>query len=102
MALTIDFDDLTLGEAQDIESETGFNILSPGAIQRDNIPLSVLRGLLWVFTRRQNPGFTYEDAGAVRMQDVTFALTSAAEEKGATRPIDLVPRRSRRTPKDGA
>jgi len=60
MATLIDFDSLTLGEVETIETITGSPI---DAIMDDGQPRGkVLKVLIWIMEKRNNPKFTIEDA----------------------------------------
>jgi|13_taG_2_1085334.scaffolds.fasta_scaffold127592_2 hypothetical protein len=59
--LELNFDDLTIGEIEEIEELTGRSIQS---IQDPEAPMgSTLRVLAYIIKRRDNPEFSLEDAG---------------------------------------
>jgi|TARA_R110002051_G_scaffold295592_2_gene361402 hypothetical protein len=59
--LELNFDDLTIGEIEEIEELTGRSIQS---IQDPEAPMgSTLRVLAYIIKRRDNPEFTLEEAG---------------------------------------
>jgi hypothetical protein len=59
--LELNFDDLTIGEIEEIEEITGRSIQS---IQDPEAPMgSTLRVLAYIIKRRDNPEFTLEEAG---------------------------------------
>lgn len=70
MKITINLDDLTLGDLADMEdvsgvSLTGINLGSP--------PVRVIPALVWIQQRRTEPGYTYEMARAIKLSELEFA-----------------------------
>jgi hypothetical protein len=65
----IDFDTLTLDEVEQIETFTNRSI---STIMDDDAPKGrVLKVLIWVITKRTDPNFTLEQAGAKSLADAT-------------------------------
>lgn len=87
MKLTLDFDDLTVGDIEDFEAACGIDIttLGPG-----NVPSKALAPLIWITQRRTNPAFTIEDARAVRISELEYegppAPAGPAALKAGSRP----------------
>ena len=67
--VTIDIDDLTVGEIEEIEDllETSFDVLGKEGAKKGKF----MRAIAWVSVRRSNPDFTWEQAGAIRIRDIT-------------------------------
>lgn len=70
MKLTINLDDLTLGDLADLEdvsgvSLTGINLKTP--------PLKVVPALVWIQQRREDPKFTYEMARAIKLSELEMS-----------------------------
>lgn len=67
--ISIDIDDLTVGEIEEIEDilETSFDSLSKEGAKKGKF----MRAIAWVSVRRTNPDFTWEDAGNIRIRDIT-------------------------------
>ena len=70
MDLTIDPDELTIADVADIEDAVGrpINELFTGD---SSAPQGrALQALVWISMRRDNPSFTFEDAGKVKFTDI--------------------------------
>jgi hypothetical protein len=75
--MTIDFDTMTLNEIEQIELLTGKSIDS---IMDDGAPRGrVFKAIIYVFKKRTNPDFTFEQAGEFSMEQAT-ALFSGDED----------------------
>jgi hypothetical protein len=75
----LDFESMTLAEIEQIEVLTGRNIES---IMSDGAPRGVaLKAIIWTLRRRENPGYTLEDAGKVSLKEATSLFTDADDEK---------------------
>jgi hypothetical protein len=75
--MTIDFDTMTLNEIEQIELLTGKSIES---IMDDGAPRGrVFKAIIYVFKKRTNPDFTFEQAGEFSMEQAT-ALFSGDED----------------------
>jgi hypothetical protein len=75
----LDFESMTLAEIEQIEVLTGRNIES---IMADGAPRGVaLKAIIWTLRRRENPGYTLEDAGKVSLKEATALFTDADDEK---------------------
>lgn len=72
----INFDELTLGEIEEIEMLTGGSIET---IYADGKPKGrALRVIYWIAKRKQNPGIKFEETEKVTMQE---ALKLLAEDE---------------------
>lgn len=71
---TFDFETLTLGEAEAIEDKLGTSL----AAAQDASQVKLMRALVWVVLRREDPDFTYEATADIAMSD----LVSLAGEEG--------------------
>lgn len=69
MKLTLNFDELTVGDIEDFEAACGVDIT---AIGPGNMPTKALAPLIWITERRRNPAFTLEDARAVKFSDLEY------------------------------
>jgi hypothetical protein len=75
--MTIDFDTMTLNEIEQIELLTGKSIES---IMDEGAPRGrVFKAIIFVFMKRTNPDFTFEQAGEFSMEQAT-ALFSGDED----------------------
>lgn len=70
MKITMNLDDLTLREIEDFETASGLSIGEIGAGKA--LPARALRALVWVVQRREDPAYTYEAAGDVKVGDLEF------------------------------
>ena len=75
--MTIDFDTMTLNEIEQIELLTGRSIDS---IMDEGAPRGrTFKAIIFVFKKRTNPDFTFEQAGEFSMEQAT-ALFSGDED----------------------
>lgn len=75
--MTIDFDSMTLNEIEQIELLTGRSIDS---IMDEGAPRGrVFKAIIFVFKKRTDPDFTFEQAGEFSMEQAT-ALFSGDED----------------------
>lgn len=75
--MTIDFDTMTLNEIEQIELLTGKSIDS---IMDEGAPRGrVFKAIIYVFKKRTDPDFTFEQAGEFSMEQAT-ALFSGDED----------------------
>jgi len=86
VSLAFDLDELTIGDLADIEDVAGVNVQS---IDLKQPPLRVLPALVWIFNRKLDPSFTYEDARGVKLSALVVTgdvptLAVAAGDGGAT------------------
>ena len=63
--LNIDINDLTIAEVVEIEDLTGMPLDALG--QADKPKGRMLQALAYISKRRDNPDFTFEDAGALKI-----------------------------------
>ena len=61
----IDINDLTIAEVVEIEERTGLPLDALG--QADKPKGKMLQALAYISKRRDNPDFTWEDAGALKI-----------------------------------
>lgn len=65
-AVDFDLDDLTVEEIEDIEEATGCSI---DRLFADDRPRGkTLRAIAWIVKRREDPAFTFEQAGKVKIK----------------------------------
>ena len=75
--MTIDFDTMTLNEIEQIELLTGRSIDS---IMGEGAPRGrTFKAIIYVFKKRTDPNFTFEQAGEFSMEQAT-ALFSGDED----------------------
>jgi len=81
--LNFDIETMTLGEIEELETLSGVPI---GAIQEGmdgSRPMGgILRAIAFIIKRRENPDFTYEDAGNLPISQM--GLGGAADPKEET------------------
>jgi len=69
--LRFDLDSLTVGELEDLEDRLGAGLDEIiRQLQQGGRSAKLLRAIVWVTQRRTEPGFTWEQAGAVRVTEV--------------------------------
>lgn len=79
--VSIDFDDLTLGEADDFEQASGMSAQEAVALaaKKKPLPVKALIALVWIIKRRDDPKFTLEDARSIKVAE--FAPTRPTKGK---------------------
>lgn len=71
MKLTINIDDLTVGDIEDFDTACGIDFFT--LVKADgklDIPLRALAPLIWITERRTNPAFSLEDARRVKVTEI--------------------------------
>lgn len=76
MRVNLDLESLTLREIEDFETASNIAIGEIG--NGKAMPARALRALVWIIQRREDPAFTYEDAGDVKVTELDFE-TAAPE-----------------------
>tara|TARA_Y100000588_G_scaffold383182_1_gene472032 strand:+ start:340 stop:597 length:258 start_codon:yes stop_codon:yes gene_type:complete len=77
--LNVDINDLTIAEMVEIEERTGLSIDSLG---ETGIPKGkVLQAMAYIIKRRANPEFTWEEAGALKI-NTTAEKVNPTEDEG--------------------
>jgi hypothetical protein len=77
--MTIDFDTMTLNEIEQIELLTGKSIDS---IMDDGAPRGrVFKAIIFVFKKRTDPNFTFEQAGEFSMEQATALFSGDDDPK---------------------
>jgi hypothetical protein len=77
--MTIDFDTMTLNEIEQIELLTGRSIDS---IMDDGAPRGrVFKAIIFVFKKRTDPNFTFEQAGEFSMEQATALFSGDDDPK---------------------
>lgn len=75
----MDFEDITLGEIEEIEDYAGMPIQHIGDMEK--VGTSKLRlALAWIVKRRENPAFTIEDAKKLTAKEL-FAIMEGDDAK---------------------
>ena len=79
MSIRIDVNDLTLGEVEFFEQESG---LSLGDLQEGRMTAKAVTALVCLVKRRDEPDFTMDDARKVKLSefDVTADPTTGEDE----------------------
>lgn len=75
--LAIDIETLTIGELEEIEDITG---LAFGNIDWAHLSARLMRALVYIVARRDNPDFTVEDARNVRLTQLKKPSNEAVED----------------------
>lgn len=67
--IDINLDDLTVGEIEELEDLTDMPLdaLSKEGTKRGKF----MRALAYISVRRTNPDFTWEEAGSIKVRDIT-------------------------------
>jgi len=85
MEITINPDELTIADVADIEDAVGRPIGELFTGKTDSPQGRALQALVWISMRRNDPSFTFEDAGKVKFteinQDTSEDPTSGKPEK---------------------
>ena len=77
--MTIDFDTMTLNEIEQIELLTGRSI---DAIMDEGAPRGrTFKAIIFVFKKRTNPDFTFEQAGEFSMEQATALFSGDDDPK---------------------
>lgn len=77
--MTIDFDTMTLNEIEQIELLTGRSIDS---IMDEGAPRGrVFKAIIFVFKKRTDPDFTFEQAGEFSMEQATALFSGDDDPK---------------------
>jgi hypothetical protein len=75
----MDFEDITLGEIEEIESYAGMTISEIADDKPGVIKLRI--GLVWIIKRRENPSFTIEDAKKLTPKQLDAFLSEDDSKK---------------------
>jgi len=75
----IDFNSMTLNEIELIEQLTGRNI--DGIMTEDSPRGRSLKAIIFVFKKRTDPNFTFEQAGDYSLQEATDLFGDAEDPK---------------------
>jgi hypothetical protein len=75
----MEFDDITLGEIEEIEDFAGLSISQIGEDKPGVIKLRI--GLAWIIKRRSNPNYTVEDARKMSAKELTAFFEEQPEKK---------------------
>lgn len=69
--LAFDLDSLTVGELEELEDRLGCSFTDIAKqLQSGGASARLLRGIVWLTGRRDDPDFTWEQAGDVRVSQV--------------------------------
>lgn len=81
ITISLDIDDLDLGEAEDFEAASGMALLD---LKGKQLPVKALTALVWIVKRRSNPKFTLKQARRVKVTSIDFVSdpTEAKPESG--------------------
>lgn len=76
----LDFDSLTIAELEDIEEVCGVSIdeFFGGMEKQGTKKMKMLRVMAYIVTKRENPAFTFEEAGDIK---IVFASEAAPDPK---------------------
>jgi hypothetical protein len=79
--MSIDYESLNLAEIEEIENMTGFTIdeIIGGKVAKGKF----FRALIFVFTKRTNPAYTYAETATLTLNDALALMEGdAADPKG--------------------
>lgn len=65
--LNIDLNELTLGDLEDFETQSGVDFREAIKGGASNMPLKALTCLVWLSKRKQDPNYTLEDARSIKI-----------------------------------
>lgn len=80
--LVLDINSLDLGEVRDIQEATGKQL--EDLLVKNKASFDLVIGMLWVYKRRTNPSFTFENA--LRTKVVELENIEVVADKNPTRP----------------
>lgn len=69
--LTVNIDDLTLGELEDFEEAAGISVADIQA-RGGSMPVRAVSALVWVTKRRDDKDFTLDQARKIKLSEVEF------------------------------
>lgn len=75
----MDFDDITLGEIEEIESYANASIAELGDSTQTGTKLKI--GLAWIIKRRKDPAFTIEDARKMKASELNALISNVDSKK---------------------
>lgn len=68
--LTMNVEDLTLGEIEEFEKASGGQTIA--AVQKGEVGASAITALVWVFKKRENPDYSLDDARTVKLSELQW------------------------------
>lgn len=77
-SFTLDVEDMTLGELEDLEECADVTI---GDLQAGNLPMKAIRVLVWIVARRDDPAATVDDFRDVRLSQIVWAGDEGTDPK---------------------
>ena len=79
--IELDVDFFTVGEVEDLEEATGYSLQGLARVLGSgDLPMKVLKALVWVVRRRSEPEFTLDDVRALRLSEIEFAGAAETDE----------------------
>ena len=79
--VAIDVDVFTIGDLEDYEDATGFNLINVVRSMGESGDMPhprAMRGLMWLVTRRNDPDCTFESLRDIKVTDLDAALRGAS------------------------
>ena len=84
MAFVFDINELDLGELEDLADAAG---IDPLALNEGWQPdLKAVRAFVWLLKRREDPGFTLEDARRVKLHELAALVPPVAGGSAGSEP----------------
>lgn len=87
MQVEFDINDLSLGDAEDLEEYTGLSVMElDGALRAGKVSTRVVTGIIWIMKRREDPSFTLAQARAIKFAELEVEVPKAPAADGAAAP----------------
>jgi hypothetical protein len=80
--LQLDVNRFTLAELEDLEDATGMTFTQLGEkLSSGDYSIKLLRAVVWILRRRDEPGYSLEQAREVQLSDIVFEQAPANREE---------------------
>ena len=81
MELNLNIDDLTIEDVVDLEEKSGLTASELFGPDGDEKPRGrALQALVWICVRRDDPSFTFEDAGKMKFAELQSGVTIVEDD----------------------
>ena len=77
----MNLDDLSIDDIVDLEEKTGYPASVLFGPERDKLPQgNVLKAIAWIALRKDDPSFTWDDAGKLTFAEIQASVTNDEAE----------------------
>jgi len=81
MELTLNIDDLTIEDVVDLEEKSGLTAAQLFGPEGNDSPRGkALQALVWICRRREDPTFTFEDAGKMKFAELQAGVNIVEDD----------------------